>query len=56
MPRDRPLLPPDAPEGEKDKLITEQGKTIHELAVVVKEYEDNLGEPLRAVREDVESE
>ena len=54
--RDRPLLPPNAPEGEKDKLIIEQGKTICELEIVVKGYEDNLGEPLRAVREDVESE
>lgn len=54
--RDRPLLPPDAPESEKDKLIMEQGKTIRELEIVVKGYEDNLGEPLRAVREDVESE
>lgn len=34
----------------------EQGKTIRELEIVVKGYEDNLGEPLRAVREDVESE
>ena len=54
--RDRPLLPPDAPESEKDKLIMEQGKTIRELEIVVKGYEENLGEPLRAVREDVESE
>lgn len=52
----RPLLPPDAPETEKDKLIMEQGKTIRELEIVVKGYEDNLGEPLRAVREDVENE
>jgi len=48
--RDRPLLPPDAPESEKDKLI------IRELEIVVKSHEDNLGEPLRAVREDVKSE
>ena len=34
----------------------EQGKTIRELEIVVKGYEENLGEPLRAVREDVESE
>lgn len=54
--RDRPLLPPDAPESEKDKLIMDQGKTIRELEIVVKGYEDNLGEPLRAVREDVENE
>ena len=52
----RPELPPDASEGEKDKLIAEQKKTIRELEIVVKGYEDNLGEPLRAVREDVEKE
>ena len=52
----RPQLPPDAPESEKDKLLTEQAKTIRELEIVVKGYEDNLGEPLRAVREDVEKE
>src|SRR5258708_17713241 len=54
--RERPLLPPDAPESEKDKLIMDQGKTIRELEIVVKGYEDNLGEPLRAVREDVDIE
>ncbi|EMD40019.1 hypothetical protein CERSUDRAFT_46407 [Gelatoporia subvermispora B] len=52
----RPELPPDAPESEKDRLIAEQAKTIRELEIVVKGYEDNLGEPLRAVREDVENE
>ncbi|KAH7909035.1 P-loop containing nucleoside triphosphate hydrolase protein [Hygrophoropsis aurantiaca] len=52
----RPELPPDAPETEKDKLIAEQGKTIRELEIVVRGYEENLGEPLRAVREDVERE
>ncbi|EGO19218.1 hypothetical protein SERLADRAFT_453721 [Serpula lacrymans var. lacrymans S7.9] len=52
----RPELPPDAPESEKDKLIGEQSKTIRELEIVVRGYEDNLGEPLRAVREDVERE
>lgn len=52
----RPQLPPDAPESEKDKLLAEQAKTIRELEIVVKGYEDNLGEPLRAVREDVERE
>ncbi|KAH9851824.1 kinesin-domain-containing protein [Lenzites betulinus] len=52
----RPQLPPDAPEGEKDRLLTEQAKTIRELEIVVKGYEENLGEPLRAVREDVEKE
>lgn len=52
----RPPLPADAPEAEKDKLIAEQAKTIRELEIVVRGYEDNLGEPLRAVREDVERE
>ena len=49
-------MPPDAPESEKDKLLNEQAKTIRELEIVVKGYEENLGEPLRAVREDVEKE
>lgn len=49
-------MPPDAPESEKDKLLAEQAKTIRELEIVVKGYEENLGEPLRAVREDVERE
>ncbi|KAI0059583.1 kinesin-domain-containing protein [Artomyces pyxidatus] len=52
----RPELPPDAPESEKDKLIAEQAKTIRELEIVVRGYEENLGAPLRAVREDVEKE
>lgn len=52
----RPALPPDAPENEKDKLIGEQAKTIRELEIVVKGYEENLGEPLRKVKEDVEKE
>ena len=52
----RPQLPPDAPESDKDKLLTEQAKTIRELEIVVKGYEENLGDPLRAVREDVEKE
>ncbi|KAH9924668.1 kinesin-domain-containing protein [Epithele typhae] len=52
----RPQLPPDAPEGEKDRVLGEQAKTIRELEIVVKGYEENLGEPLRAVREDVEKE
>jgi hypothetical protein len=52
----RPELPPDAPENEKDRLIAEQNKTIRELEIVVRGYEENLGEPLRAVREDVENE
>ncbi|OCH88478.1 kinesin-domain-containing protein [Obba rivulosa] len=52
----RPELPADAPESEKDRLIAEQAKTIRELEIVVRGYEDNLGEPLRAVREDVEKE
>ncbi|KIJ17540.1 hypothetical protein PAXINDRAFT_73078 [Paxillus involutus ATCC 200175] len=52
----RPELPPDASETEKDKLIADQQKTIRELEIVVCGYEDNLGEPLRQVREDVERE
>jgi len=34
----------------------DQGKTIRELEIVVKGYEDDLGEPLHVVREDIESE
>ncbi|KAF5348512.1 hypothetical protein D9756_009565 [Leucocoprinus leucothites] len=52
----RPPLDASAPENEKDKLIAEQVKTIKELEIVVKGYEENLGEPLRAVKEDVEKE
>lgn len=52
----RPVLPPDAPENEKDKLLADQAKTIRELEIVVRGYEDNLGEPLRKVKEDVEQE
>ena len=52
----RPPLPGDAPESEKDKLIAEQTKTIRELEIVVRGYEEILGEPLRKVREDVEKE
>ena len=52
----RPELPADAPESEKDRLIAEQTKTIRELEIVVRGYEENLGEPLRAVKEDVEKE
>jgi centromeric protein E len=52
----RPELPPDAPENEKDRLLGEQARNIRELEMVVKGYEDNLGAPLRAVREDVERE
>lgn len=52
----RPPLPADASEGEKDLLIKEQGKTIRELEIVVRGYEENLGEPLRKVKEDVEKE
>ena len=37
-------------------MLNEQAKTIRELEIVVKGYEENLGEPLRAVREDVEKE
>lgn len=52
----RPPLPVDAPSDEKDKLIAEQAKTIRELEIVVRGYEENLGEPLRQVKEDVEKE
>lgn len=52
----RPVLPPDAQESEKDKVLVEQAKTIRELEFVVKGYESNLGEPLRKVKEDVENE
>lgn len=52
----RPELPADAPESEKDRLLSDQTKTIRELEIVVRGYEDNLGKPLRAVREDVEKE
>jgi len=36
-------------------LITVQVKTIHELEIFVKGYEDNLGELLHGIWEDVES-
>jgi hypothetical protein len=52
----RPPLSADASEDEKTHMIAEQAKTIRELEIVVRGYEDNLGEPLRAVREDVEKE
>lgn len=52
----RPPLPASAPESEKDRMIQDQAKTIRELEIVVLGYEENLGEPLRAVREDVEKE
>ncbi|KAF8634129.1 hypothetical protein AX15_001061 [Amanita polypyramis BW_CC] len=52
----RPPLPPTAPENEKDALIAAQAKTIRELEIVIGGYEDNLGEPLRKVKEDVEKE
>jgi centromeric protein E len=52
----RPELPPNAPESEKDRLLAEQARNIRELEMVIKGYEDNLGSPLRAVREDVERE
>ncbi|KAI5836568.1 kinesin-like protein [Schizophyllum commune H4-8] len=52
----RPPLPADAPDDEKDKLILKLTNEDRELNIVVKGYEKNLGEPLRAVREDVERE
>ncbi|KAG7445566.1 kinesin-domain-containing protein [Guyanagaster necrorhizus] len=48
--------PPIPPENERDKMIADQAKVIKELEIVVRGYESNLGEPLRAVREDVERE
>ena len=52
----RPVLPLDAPESEKDRLMVEQVCTIKELEIVVHGYEDDLGEPLHAMREAVERE
>ncbi|CUA73207.1 Kinesin-like protein NACK2 [Rhizoctonia solani] len=52
----RPLLPSDAPESDKDRLIADLNRTVRELEIVTKGYEDNLGAPLRQVREDVENE
>lgn len=52
----RPPIPLDATEDDKDKLLVEQARNIKELEMVIRGYEDNLGEPLRAVREDVERE
>lgn len=52
----RPLLPSDAPDSEKDRLIAELSRTVRELEIVTRGYEDNLGAPLRQVREDVENE
>lgn len=37
-------------------MLSDQARTIRELDIVVKGYEDNLGEPLRKVKEDVERE
>ncbi|CAE6469412.1 unnamed protein product [Rhizoctonia solani] len=52
----RPLLPSDAPESDKDRLIADLNRTVRELEIVTKGYEDNLGAPLRQAREDVERE
>ena len=52
----RPPISTDAPDDEKDKVILDQAKTIRELEIVVQGYEDNLGEPMPAIREDVERE
>ena len=52
----QPLLPSDAPETEKDHLINDLRKTVKELEIVTRGYEENLGAPLRAVKEDVERE
>ncbi|KAF8986416.1 hypothetical protein BDQ17DRAFT_1335588 [Cyathus striatus] len=48
-----PSLPTTASESEKDKLIVEQGK-IWELEIVIRGYEENLGEQLQKVEGDVE--
>lgn len=37
-------------------MLADQARNIRELEMVLKGYEDNLGAPLRAVREDVERE
>ncbi|KAG8761357.1 Kinesin-like protein kip2 [Serendipita sp. 396] len=52
----RPLLPADAAEDDKDKLIAELQRANRELTFAVQGYEENLGEPLRQVKEDVEKE
>lgn len=52
----RLLLDAGAPENENDRLIAGQWKEIEGLEIVVKGYEENLGEPLRAVKGDVEKE
>ena len=39
----RPVLPPDAPESEKDKLLIEQAKSIRELEFVVNQLVGGLG-------------
>jgi len=44
------------PENEKDRLPVEQVHSIRKLEMVVKGYEDNLGMPLCAEREDIERE
>ncbi|KAJ6585001.1 P-loop containing nucleoside triphosphate hydrolase protein [Mycena capillaripes] len=52
----RPELPVAASEDEKEKLIQEQARTIQELEIAVRGYEENAGQPLSAVQEDVEKE
>lgn len=37
-------------------MIAELSRTVRELEIVTRGYEDNLGAPLRQVREDVENE
>lgn len=52
----RPAISADTPDAEKERLLVEQARTIKELELVIAGYEDNLGEPLRQVKEDVEKE
>ena len=51
-----PELPADVPESKRDKLIECQSKTIQEVEIIIKGYEENLGEPLRAIKEHIEKE
>ncbi|KAF7768661.1 hypothetical protein Agabi119p4_7904 [Agaricus bisporus var. burnettii] len=52
----RVLFHAGAPENDNDRVIAGQSRAIKGLDIVVKGYEENIGEPLRAVKEDVEKE